>query len=121
VLADQVIAVATKITTNLSAGEVRSFSDFVALPKVARILDDARARAGISPEDFQKLAGGAVARVSAAAGALSGRLVLGVLDGMLTVALVIFLLFFLFRDGQRMAEATLDLLPRTRRRQAAAA
>jgi predicted PurR-regulated permease PerM len=110
-LANQIIAVATKITASLSAQHVRSFGDFVALPKVARVLDDARTRAGISPEDFQKLAAGVVTRVSAVAGALSGKLVLGAFDAMLTFLLVIFLLFFLFRDGQRMAVATLDLLP----------
>jgi len=110
-LANQIIAAATKITTNLSAKDVRSFSDFVALPKVARALDDARNWAGISPEDFQKLAAGVVTRVSAVIGALSGKLVLGAFDAMLTVFLVIFLLFFMFRDGQRMAAATVDLLP----------
>jgi predicted PurR-regulated permease PerM len=110
-LANQTIAVATKITTSLSAENVRSFSDFVALPKVARVLDDVRIRAGISPEDFQKLAARVITRLSAVASAPSGKLVLGVLDGMLTVLLVPFLLFFLFRDGQRMAAATLDLMP----------
>ncbi len=110
-LANQTIATATKITTSLSARDVRSFSDFVALPKVARVLDDARVRAGISPEDFQKLAAAAVARVSTVAGALSGRLVLGLFNAMLTVLLVIFLLFFLFRDGEKMAAAAIDLLP----------
>lgn len=110
-LANQIIAAATKVTTSLSAEHVRSFSDFVALPKVARLLDEARIRAGISPEDFQKLAAGVVTRLSAVAGALSGKLVLGVFDAMLTVLMVIFLLFFLFRDGERMAAATIDLLP----------
>jgi len=110
-LANQIIAAATKITTNLSAKDVRSFSDFVALPKVARVLDDARIWAGISPEGFQKLAAEVVTRVSAMAGALSGKFVLGLFDAMLTVLLVIFLLFFMFRDGRRMAAATVDLLP----------
>jgi predicted PurR-regulated permease PerM len=110
-LTHQVMAMATEITTSLKAEEVRSFSDFVALPKVARILDDARIRAGISTDDFQKLAVGVVTSASAAASVLSGRLALGVLDALLTVVLVIFLLFFMFRDGERMAEATVDLLP----------
>lgn len=110
-LTNQVLAVVAKISTSLSADDVRSFSDFVTLPKVARVLDDARLQAGISPEDFQKLAAGVVTTVSAAAGALSGKLVLGIFDALLTVLLVIFLLFFLFRDGDRMAAATLDLLP----------
>jgi predicted PurR-regulated permease PerM len=110
-LANQIVATATKIATSLSAQDVRSFSDFVALPKVARALDDVRIQAGISPEDFQKLAAGVVTRVSAAAGALSGKMVVGAFEAMLTVLLVIFLLFFMFRDGERMAEATLDLMP----------
>jgi len=110
-LVNQTIAVATKVTTSLSAEDVRSFSDFVALPKVARVLDDARIWAGISPEDFQKLAAGALTGVSAVAAALSGKLVLGVFDAMLTILLVMFLLFFLFRDGERMAAAAIGLLP----------
>ena len=111
VLTNQTIAAATKITTSLSAGDVRSFSDFVVLPKVARVLDDARVWAGLSPTAFDKLTGGVGTHISAMAGALSGRLVLGMFDATLTGALVIFLLFFLFRDGERMAAATLDLLP----------
>ncbi len=111
VLANQVIGMATKVTTGLSAEEVRSFSDFVALPKVASALDSVRIWAGVSPEAFQKLAAGIITRVSAVAGALSGKLVLGVFDAMLTILLVVFLLFFLFRDGERMAAAALDLLP----------
>ena len=111
ILANQIVGVVTNITTSLSARDVRSFSDFVALPKVARVLDDVRIRAGISPEDLQKLATGVVTRVSEVAGTLSGKLVLGAFEAMLTVLLVIFLLFFLFRDGQKMAAVTLDLLP----------
>jgi len=111
VLASRIAAVSAGITTSLKAEGVRSFSDFEALPKVARVLDDARTWAGISPEDFQKLTATAVTFLSAAAGALSGKLVLGVFDAMLTVLLVIFLLFFMFRDGERMAAATVDLLP----------
>ncbi|MFI5166313.1 MAG: AI-2E family transporter [Thermoanaerobaculales bacterium] len=110
-LANQIVVLVTNITSSLSAENVRSFSDFVALPKVAAVLDDARNWAGISPEDFQKLAAGAVTRISAVVGTLSGKLVLGAFEAMLTVLLVIFLLFFLFRDGERMAAATLDLMP----------
>ena len=110
-LADQALGVTARISTNLGADDVRSVSDFVALPKVAHFLDDARIRAGMSPEEYQKLVTPVLARASEAAGALSGRLVLALFDAMLTVALAIFLLFFLFRDGERMAEAAVDLLP----------
>lgn len=111
VLANQILAVTAEVSTSLGADEVRSFSDFVALPKVARYLEEARVRAGMSPEDYQRVAAVVATRVSAGAGGLSGKLVLGVFDAMLTVFLAIFLLFFLFRDGERMAAATLDLLP----------
>jgi predicted PurR-regulated permease PerM len=110
-LTNQIVVATRKITTTLSAENVRSFSDFVALPKVARALDDVRIRAGISPEDFQKQAATVVDRVTAVVTKLSGMLLLGAFDAMLTVLLVIFLLFFLFRDGQKMAEAAVDLLP----------
>ena len=110
-LANQVLATTSVVSTNLGADDVRSLEDFVALPKVARFLDEVRDRAGMSPEDYQKLATPVMARASALVGELSGRLVLGLFDAMLTVLVAIFLLFFLFRDGERMAEAAVDLLP----------
>lgn len=110
-LTNQIVSVATKVTASLSAGEVRSYSDLVALPKVARVLDQIQRWAGISHEEIQKLAAGVVTRVSEVAAAVSTKLVLGAFDVMITVLLVIFLLFFFFRDGQRMAAAALDLLP----------
>jgi predicted PurR-regulated permease PerM len=110
-LASQTLSSVTKVSTNLNADDVRSFSDFVALPKVAHFLDELRIKAGISPEDFQKQAATVVDRVTAVVTKLSGMLLLGAFDAMLTVLLVIFLLFFLFRDGQKMAEAAVDLLP----------
>ncbi len=110
-LADQILGVTSRISTSLGADDVRSLSDFVALPKVAHFLDEARIRAGMSPEDYEKLAAPIMTRASAVAGELSGRLILGMFDAMLTVLLAIFLLFFLFRDGEKMAEAAVDLLP----------
>lgn len=110
-LVNQVLGVASRISTSLNADDVRSLADFVALPKVARFLDEARIRAGMSPEDYEKAAGAIMTRVSAEADGLSGKVVLGMFDAMLTVLLAIFLLFFLFRDGERMAEAAVDLLP----------
>lgn len=110
-LTNQVLTTAAEITDRLNAEEVRSVSDLVALPSVAPALNDLRVWAGLSREDFKELTTGVVAWVSAAAGAVSGKLVLAVLDALLTVVLAIFLLFFVFRDGERMAGAALDLLP----------
>lgn len=111
VLASQTIDVANRVSSKLSDLHVTSFSDVVALPKVANALDGLRSRAGISKPDFEKLAAGFVAKASTAAARVSGKLVLGVFDAVLTFVLVIFLLFFLFRDGREMAAAAFDMLP----------
>jgi predicted PurR-regulated permease PerM len=111
VLAGQTIDLATALANRLSAEHVRSLSDFVALPAVASWLHDLRVWSGISEGDLQTLASNLVNRASSVAGGLSGKLAIGVLDALVTVLLVIFLLFFFFRDGQEMARATLELLP----------
>jgi predicted PurR-regulated permease PerM len=111
VLASQTIDVANRVSSRLSDLHVTSFSDVVALPKVADALDGLRSRAGISKPDFERLAAGFVAKVSTAAARISGKLVLGVFDAVLTFVLVIFLLFFLFKDGRAMATAAFDMLP----------
>ncbi|MDD5564035.1 MAG: AI-2E family transporter [Thermoanaerobaculaceae bacterium] len=111
ILASQTIDVANRVSGKLSDLHVTSFSDVVALPKVADALDGIRSRVGISKPDFEKLAAGFVAKASTAAAKVSGKLVLGVFDAVLTFVLVIFLLFFLFRDGRTMAAAAFDMLP----------
>jgi predicted PurR-regulated permease PerM len=111
VLASQALDLVSRISTTLSSQHIRSFSDVVAIPAVSNALDAAQHRLGIKPEDFQKLATGLVSEASSLAASLSGKLVLGVFDTIFTFIFSIFLLFFLFRDGRRMAEAILDLLP----------
>ena len=111
VLASQTIDLANRVSRKLSDLHVTSFSDVVALPKVAEALDGIRSRAGISKPDFEKLATGFVTKASTAAARLSGKLMLGAFDAVLTFVLVIFLLFFFFKDGRAMATAAFDMLP----------
>jgi len=111
VLASQTIDVAGRVAAKLSDLKVSSFSDLVALPRVAEFLNDVQAKVGISPEDFQRMSTGFMAKASALAASLSGKLVLGVFDTVFTFVVVIFLLFFLFRDGRGMARALFELLP----------
>ncbi len=111
VLASQTIDVANRIAAKLSDMRVSSFSDFVALPKVADALNRVQAKVGIAPQDFQKLAAGFVAKASGVAASVSGKLVLGVFDTVFTFVMVIFLLFFFFKDGRGMARALFELLP----------
>jgi predicted PurR-regulated permease PerM len=111
VLTSQAIDVAGRVAAKLSDLHVRSFSDLVALPAIAGFLDEVQRKVGISPQDSQKMAAGFVAKASAVAASVSGRLVLGVFDGVLTFIMVIFLLFFFFKDGRSMARAAFELLP----------
>ena len=111
VLASQAIDAANRVAAKLSDLHVRSFSDVVALPRVAVSLEGIQQHLGISPEDFQKMATGFVTKASAAAAGVSGKLVLGLFDAVLTFVLVIFLLFFFLKDGREMAAGLFDLLP----------
>ena len=54
----------------------------------------------------------AVTTLSAFVAAKSGGFVLGFLEALVTFLLTIFLLFFLFRDGEAFVAAFTDLLPR---------
>jgi predicted PurR-regulated permease PerM len=111
VLTSQAIDAANVLSAKLSSVNVRSVSDLIALPTVAKALEGLQHRAGISPEEFQRIATGFVAKGSAAAAGLSGKLVLGLFDAVLTFVLVIFLLFFFLKDGRAMASGIFDLLP----------
>jgi predicted PurR-regulated permease PerM len=111
VLTSQAIDVANRVSAKLGSLNVRSVSDLVALPQVAGLLDGIQQRAGLSPDDLQKLVAGFVTKASALAAAVSRALVLGVFDAVLTFVMVIFLLFFFFKDGRGMARALFELLP----------
>jgi predicted PurR-regulated permease PerM len=111
VLASQAIDVANRVSAKLGSLNIRSYSDFVALPQVANLLDRVQTRLGMSPDDFQKFASGFLTKASKVIAGTSGKLVLGAFDAVLTFVMVIFLLFFFFKDGRGMARALFDLLP----------
>ena len=111
VLASQAIEAANIVAAKLSGLHIQSFSDFVALPGVAERLDGLQRQLGIPPEDFQKFATGFLAKASATAAGVSGKLVLGLFDAVLTFLMVIFLLFFFLKDGRGMAAGLFDLMP----------
>ena len=111
VVAGQLIELTGRLTLRLQAAQVHSFSDMVELPAVARVLDAIKDRAGMTPEDFQRLVQGFVNRASEVAPVLSAKLAMSVFDGVMTFAMTLFLLFFFIRDGGEMARAALDLVP----------
>jgi predicted PurR-regulated permease PerM len=111
VVASQVNKLAFEIIARLNTANVRSFGDLIRLPAVASVLDTLKDRAGMTPDDFQRLASGFVQRATAVLPGLSAKLAISVFDGLLTFLMSLFLLFFFLRDGRRMAAAALDLLP----------
>jgi predicted PurR-regulated permease PerM len=111
VIASQINHLAVDIIGRLNAGNVRSFSDLIRMPWVSRVLDTLKDRAGMSPEDFQRLAASFLQRLSTVLPGLSARLAISLFDGLITFLMSLFLLFFVFRDGQSMAQASLELLP----------
>lgn len=99
------------VAAALEQENIRSFSDFIRAPAIAEGLEKLQARAGLSPEDFQRIASSLVNRASAAAAKLGGALVVSAFDGLLTFLNAIFILFFLFRDGREISSGALGLLP----------
>lgn len=99
------------IAAALKQENIQSFSDFIKAPAIAEMLEAVQARAGVSPEDFQKVASSIVAKASALAAKLGGVLVVSAFDGVLTFLNAVFILFFLFRDGREMASGVLGLIP----------
>jgi predicted PurR-regulated permease PerM len=114
VLVSQAIDVANRVSAKLGSMNIRSVSDLVALPQVAGLLSGLQQRIGLSPDDLQKLVAGFVTKASALATSVSRALVLGVFDAVFTFIMVIFLLFFFFKDGRQMAGALFELLPTDR-------
>ncbi len=110
-LAAQATEQATAVANLLRDRNISSFSDVVELPWVSSLLDQLQSRAGISPEDFQSKVGEIMAGASAMLANLSGKMVLGIFDALLTFFTTLFLLFFAFRDGDAMVAALLEVLP----------
>ncbi|HVT58405.1 MAG TPA: AI-2E family transporter [Thermoanaerobaculia bacterium] len=110
-LANEANTVASRGLSLLKEQKISSFSDFVALPRVGHFLDGLKAQAGISREEFQKIAESFASSASAFLAVASGALLLGAFDALVTFAIASFVLFFLFRDGRLVARAALELLP----------
>lgn len=90
---------------------IASISDLVALPSIARFLARVEAWSGVTPADLQARAGEVAGKLSAFIAAQSGNLVLTLLDAALTFLIAIFVLFFLFRDGDGVAREVVQLVP----------
>ena len=62
VVAGQVNKLIQEILTRLNTSNVKSFSDLIQLPAMARLLDSLKDHLGMTPDDFQRLARGFIQR-----------------------------------------------------------
>jgi predicted PurR-regulated permease PerM len=111
VLFGQATHAVTLLRDELRSRQVASFADVIALPWVTGALRWVEARTGITPQTLLDKAADAAASISSFVAAKSGGFVLGFMEALVTFALTIFLLFFLFRDGEAFVAAFTDLLP----------
>lgn len=110
-VAAQAADAGSAISSALEKENIRSFGDFIKAPAIAEALEAVQTRVGVSPEDFQKVASSIVAKTSAIAAKLGGVLIVSAFDGVLTFLNAVFILFFLFRDGRKLANGVLGLIP----------
>ena len=111
ILAGQIVDVANQLVDFLQAQHVQSLTDVAALPSLANFLREVESRFGVPPEQIQRLVAGFATRASTFIAGLSGKLVLGVFDAVVTFVTAIFLLFFFFRDGEALGAAAVGLVP----------
>jgi predicted PurR-regulated permease PerM len=102
---------ASRLAALLKERRISSFADLTSLPLIGHFLTAIRTQVGISQQELQQMAASLGAKASAVLAALSGMLLLGAFDAIVTFAIALFVLFFLFRDGRQISNAALELLP----------
>lgn len=102
---------ATGIQRALSAEQIDSLSDVANHPLVQRSLATLEEKTGLRAADVLRRVGEIAARASSFVAKATGGVLLGVLDALLAFALTLFLLFFLLRDGDDIANGVWGLLP----------
>jgi predicted PurR-regulated permease PerM len=90
---------------------IRSASDLITEPHVARALEWIQVKAGVTPAEVVEKATEVAKKASTALAAWSANAVVSLLDTAMTFVVTLFVLFFLFRDGAAIQEAAAGLLP----------
>ncbi|MGE5344334.1 MAG: AI-2E family transporter [Acidithiobacillales bacterium] len=110
-LATQAAQAASRLVIYLRGQEVSKLTDPTTFPAVARWLGWLQVNAGLPAASVQQHAADMAARASAVVASKGGGVVVGFFSAVGTFLVAVFLLFFLLRDGERMAEAISELLP----------
>lgn len=111
VLAGQASEALSRLVEAVKSRHITSVADLVALPKVAGLLSKIQGWSGITTDELQVRSGELAAKLSGFVAAKSGGLLLSLLDATLTFLTAIFVLFFLFRDGDEAARDVVELVP----------
>jgi len=114
VLVQQAREAALALSVRLEASHVRALGDLMSLPRVSGALGWVEAKVGLSPEALREAAREGLGRVAALAPRLTAKVALGTFEALGTLAVTLFLLFYAFRDGDRLGRTALALLPASR-------
>ncbi len=95
----------------LRSQAVSSPGDLMSLPVVGRGFDWLQTHAGVTPMLVRQHAAEIAGKVSGFVASKGGGLVVGFFSAVGTFLLTLFLLFFLLRDGEEMAQTMSELLP----------
>lgn len=110
-LAAQAAQATSRFVVYLRSQDVSKVSDLGALPVVGRALEWLQANAGLTPASVRQHAAELAAKASALVASRGGGIVVGFFGAVGMFLLAMFLLFFLLRDGEAMAEALSELFP----------
>jgi predicted PurR-regulated permease PerM len=91
--------------------DIKTFSDLQQFPLIARANAWLQAHASISAEQVQGWLISGVREVLQRSASFSGSIFLGALNSVIGIGLMLFLLFFFLRDGDRMMARTIALIP----------
>ncbi len=111
ILVNEAIGAASRASAVLAAQHVSGVDDVLRIPHVNQALQWVEAKTGVTPNELLSKAGELAAGVSGLLAKLSGGIVIGVFDALLSFLMTLFLLFFMLRDGREMVRMVLDLVP----------
>lgn len=111
VLANEATGVVARVSASLAEQHVSGFGDLVRVKSVVRLFEWIESKSGVTQTELTARAGEVASGASGLLARLSGGVVRGIFDVVLTFLMTLLLLFFFLRDGRDMVRAVLDLVP----------
>lgn len=111
VLVSQATDMASRTAAVVREKDIHGFGDLSRIPWVERALAWTTARTGLTAEELGQRALAAASTFSSFVAARSGALIKGFLEVGLSFVLTMFFVFVLLRDGERIANGLVGLIP----------